>query len=80
MANLNVRQTAWTFWFLIIGHPGGATPGKFLMGLRIYTCDQVKYKNRDTTTEWRTWFYPAAEYVNKPKTIYLFLDCYDGRA
>lgn len=25
----------------IRGHPGGATPGKFLMGLRIYTCDQI---------------------------------------
>ena len=24
-----------------LGLPGGATPGKFLMGLRIYTCDQV---------------------------------------
>lgn len=25
----------------IRGLPGGATPGKFLMGLRIYTCDQI---------------------------------------
>jgi len=25
----------------IRGHPGGATPGKFLLGLRIYTCDQI---------------------------------------
>ena len=28
---------------LFLGHPGGATPGKFLLGLRIYSCDQVKF-------------------------------------
>ena len=31
---------------IFLGHPGGATPGKFLLGLRIYTCDQVKFPIR----------------------------------
>ena len=38
-------------FIFIIGHPGGATPGKFLMGLRIYTCDQVKYISGDTASK-----------------------------